>query len=101
VECLKAILYKGGFKMQLGLELGEHVETIDKALTGTIFRLAIELIFGLLAGLFASSRKVRSHSYRFSFCSFISSSFAALKRRLVSFLEGWISARSHRYVASF
>ncbi|KAJ7924397.1 hypothetical protein B0H13DRAFT_2315535 [Mycena leptocephala] len=70
VECLKAIFYKGGLKMQLGLELGEHVETIDKALTGTILRLAIELIFGLLAGLFASSRKqLRSFKASLGFLS--------------------------------
>ncbi|KAJ7674394.1 hypothetical protein B0H17DRAFT_1183045 [Mycena rosella] len=49
----KAILVLGGLKIQGGLGMGEEVDKLDKMLTSTILRLAVELVLGTLAVLFA------------------------------------------------
>ncbi|KAJ7629335.1 hypothetical protein B0H17DRAFT_1218205 [Mycena rosella] len=53
LEALKVVLILGGFKAQGGLGMGDAVDKLDKILTSTILRFAVELVLGTLAALFA------------------------------------------------
>ncbi|KAJ7171788.1 hypothetical protein C8R43DRAFT_1120165 [Mycena crocata] len=51
LEGMKAALYLGGFNSQRGLGLGEELEKLDRLVTATILRLAIDSVFGALVVL--------------------------------------------------
>ncbi|KAJ6569522.1 hypothetical protein B0H19DRAFT_1135824, partial [Mycena capillaripes] len=55
-EFLKAFLYKGAFASQAKLGLGEDFDRLDRLLSSTIFRLAVNLLFPILTGLIATSK---------------------------------------------
>ncbi|KAJ7758154.1 hypothetical protein DFH07DRAFT_772618 [Mycena maculata] len=58
-EGVKTVLYLGGLEHQKGIGLGEEVDRLDRMLTSVVLRLAINLVFGMLAALVSSWRKWR------------------------------------------
>ncbi|KAJ7480099.1 hypothetical protein B0H11DRAFT_1267317 [Mycena galericulata] len=53
-EGVKTILYLGGMEYRSGFDLGDEVETAHKFLTSVVLRVALNLIIGTAAAMFAS-----------------------------------------------